>query len=587
MPNFFLAWESGMWIESSWDILMRALSDIGYWATADREYPSLIKWGQALFSIRYATRPIRWMSKLYDFGVALGKSWLSYAREHINEGSILLHNFERRQEPFPDLENEMKSKNIQLIYIATREWIHEKNISHVFENTFLIGALAAVLNIPYDIIEHALKRRYGKREDIWPINAACLKQWYSYIEDTYPDICLPTQSKHNTSLENKEAAERILLDGNAALALWAIHAGMRCYYAYPMSPSSSILWYIAKTAPHTWVLVKQAEDEISAVTMTIWSMYAWARAMTATSGWWFDLMTETISLSGMTEVPLVCVIVQRPWPATWLPTWTAQGDLNLAIYAGHGEFARIVIAVSDHQSAFALTQHAFNLAEQFQVPVILLSEKAIAENRRIVPKFATHTIPVQRWLVTDPEELAHIQRSERYKITDSWVSKRWLPTTSHTTYFCNGDEHKEDGTLDESSNTKHMIMKRIKKIHAIREVLPEPTLYGAEKADVSFIWWGSSKNPVLDVLNEYTTLWDKPYINYLHFEYMYPLQTTKIQEFLEKNPHACILENNATGQLHELLKKESISINNIWLKYDGRPFFVEEVKQKIEELMNH
>lgn len=230
----------------------------------------------------------------------------------------------------------------------------------------------------------------------------------------------------------------------------AIHAGVRTYFAYPMSPSSSILGYFAKTAPKTGVVVRQVEDEISAIQMSLGSMYAGTRSMTATSGGGFDLMTETISLSGMTEVPCVVAIAQRPGPATGLPTWTAQGDLMLSIYAGHGEFARIVIGVSDPVSAFELTQHAFNLAEVYQVPVIILTEKLISENRQTILPFEQNTIPIQRGLVSDPAELAKLVPSDRYKITDSGVSKRWVPTHAETIFYCNGDEHHEDGTLDES-----------------------------------------------------------------------------------------------------------------------------------------
>ncbi len=344
-----------------------------------------------------------------------------------------------------------------------------------------------------------------------------------------------------------------------------------------MSPSTSILSYIAKTAHLTWVTIKQAEDEITAIQLNIGSMYAGARALTATSGGGFDLMTETISLSGMTEVPLVCVIVQRPGPATWLPTRTAQWDLNLAIYAGHGEFSRIVIAVSDQQSAYELTQHAFNLAEEFQVPVMLLSEKVIAESRRMIPSFQQWTIPLERHLVDAPAELAHLERSDRYKLTESGISKRRLPGTSETIFFCNGDEHHEDGTLDESPATEHMIMKRIKKQKAILRKLPEPTVYGKETAAISFIGRWSSKNAVLDGIQAGMD------VNYLHFDYVYPLKTEKLKAFIAANDHVCILENNATGQLHQLMQKEGIHIQNDLLKRNGRPFFVEDIQEYVEK----
>lgn len=568
--NFFIAGEQGMWLASAGDIILDALAHMWYRARVDREFNSLIKFGETKVSIRFWTEQVYGSSTTYDFGVGVGKTWLKKAMNEVREGSILIHNFERWKEAFPTLEDDMQAKNITLLYIPTRELIHKMNLHHMFENTFVIWAIAHVLWISHETIESALHARYGKKEKLRKANQWCLKRWYDTIKKAL--FTLSPLVKGGAGGINK-----ILLDGNTALALWALHAWMRCYYAYPMSPSTSILSYLAKTADKTWITIKQAEDEITAVQLTIWSMYAWARAMTATSWWWFDLMTETISLSGITEVPLVCTIVQRPGPGTWLPTRTAQWDLLLAVYSWHGEFARIVIAVSDQLSAYELTQHAFNLAEQFQVPVILLSEKVIAESRRMIPEFKQGTIPVIRNLVTDPQELKDLQSTDRYKLTESWVSKRRLPGTSETIFFCNGDEHKEDGTLDESVESAHMIMKRIKKKKAILEILPEPVTYGNPEASISFVWWGSTKNAVLDCINNWAD------INYLHYDYVFPLKTQQLKQFITDNSHVCIIENNATGQLQQLIQKEWITIEHTFFKWNGRQFYVEDILEYIEK----
>jgi hypothetical protein len=338
----------------------------------------------------------------------MGKAGLLQAKELLLPGGTLLHNFERRQQAFPDLENEAKEEWTTLMYIPTREILHDLHLHHMFENALLIGAFARALGIPFETIEQACFEKRGKKEHLRDNNLLCLKSWYSY--QGIPTVTLP-ESTPTTQ-------KKILIDGNTALALWAIHAGVRCYYAYPMSPSSSILTYFADSAQQTWIVVKQAEDEITAIQMCLGSMYAWARALTATSWGWFDLMTETISLSGMTEVPLVCIIAQRPWPATWLPTRTAQADLQLAIHAGHGEFARIVIAISDQESGFHLIQEAFDLAEQFQVPVMVLTEKVIAENYRTVPVFHK-----QRQISTDDLLLIQISWKPSPEVKDIWLQK--------------------------------------------------------------------------------------------------------------------------------------------------------------------
>ncbi|MEY3197717.1 MAG: hypothetical protein RL023_362 [Candidatus Parcubacteria bacterium] len=280
------------------------------------------------------------------------------------------------------------------------------------ENTILIGAMAKILQIPFPMVEEVMSKKYGKKASLLEKNIMCLQYGFDAISDEY---IYPTGQKPVPT-----DGERLLIDGNTAIALGAIQAGVSCYFAYPMSPSSSILTVMAETAPETGVLVRQVEDEITAAQMTLGASYAGARAMTATSGGGFDLMTETVSLAGMIEVPLVICIAMRPGPATGLPTWTAQGDLRLALYGGHGEFARMVIAVSDPESAFLLTQHAYDLAERFQVPVILLTDKHIAENIQTIPYFPE-----------GPEVKRYLQKSSdvshRYEITDSGVSPRWLP----------------------------------------------------------------------------------------------------------------------------------------------------------------
>jgi 2-oxoglutarate/2-oxoacid ferredoxin oxidoreductase subunit alpha len=315
--------------------------------------------------------------------------------------------------------------------------------------------------------------------------------------------------------------------------------------------------------------------------------------MTATSGGGFDLMTETVSLAGMIEVPLVICIAMRPGPATGLPTWTAQGDLRLALYGGHGEFARIVIAVSDPESAFLLTQHAYDLAERFQVPVILLTDKHIAENIQTVPYFLEGP-EVKRYIVTDEEMQKSSASLHRYEITDSGVSPRWLPHPGNKTFFCNGDEHTIDGVLDESVDTEKMIIKRIRKLSAIEAVLPDPVIFGNIEAPLTIIGWGSTKNVMMDLLNaqDYDGSW-----RYVHVEYMWPMR----REFwsgifgsqISPNPSLsrgeqeqtrgiAVLETNATGQFADLLQQQfGVILEQRFCKTNGRAFYREEVSERM------
>ncbi len=562
-----------MWIDSSGEIISHALAKLGMRVTSDREYPSLIKGWQSNFNINFSTERLYGLTANYQVGVWLWKEGLLHCLDNIQSGGFIIHNFERRKLGVPDLLEQAKQKDITIVYIPTREICHQHKIWYLFENTLVIGAIAKCYGIPYATIEEALHKRYGKKESVREMNKKCLQEGYELIEK--PLVSLEVSSP-------LEQQERVLIDGNTALALWAIHAGVRTYFAYPMSPSSSILDYMAATALETWIVVKQAEDEITAIQMNIGASYAGTRALTSTSGGWFDLMSESISLSGMIEVPCVVVVAQRPWPATGLPTWTAQADLNLALYAGHGEFARLVVAVSDQESAFELMQHAFNYAELYQLPCIVLTEKAIAENHATVPKFMFNTIPVERWVVTAEWDLDKLQSKERYMVSESWVSKRWLPTSTATTYFCNGDEHGEDGSLDESPEVAQMISKRLRKLDALAQALPDPSLYGKADASIWVIGRWSTKMPMLDAIALLQA--EGIDISYMHIEWLRPLKTSALLAFMASKSKIIVVESNATWQLADLIQQQTwVTIDKRVLKWNGRSLFVEDVVEWIKK----
>lgn len=568
------AGESWMWVDSSGDIIMQTLAKKWYWISADREYPSLIKWWQANYNIFFSVERIRSASGKFDVWMWLWKVWLLYCLDHMPPWSLIIHTCEKRSEWPDDLQERAKKAWCELFLVPTRKILLENNFHLMFENTLIIWALAKVLWLSLDEITKWMYERYGKKASLREKNLFCLQKWYELIWDSVLPI-----DKIST-----HPWKRMFLEWNTSIALWAIHAGVRTFFAYPMSPSSSILGYMSATAQETWIVVKQVEDEITALQMNLWSMYAWARSLTATSWWWFDLMTETISLSGMTEVPCVVVIAQRPWPATWLPTWTAQWDLNIAIYAGHGEFSRIVVAVSDPESCFSCIQQAYTFAEVYQVPVIVLTEKNIAENRQTVPVFEQWTIAIQRWLIDDPKHLAKLKSTDRYKLTENWVSPRWLPTSSEVVYFCNWDEHKEDGTLDESPETSLMIQKRLKKMNVILDALPEPVSYWEwTYSDICFIWRWSTKNVMLDLIQDLKKVWIS--FTYMHYEWIYPLKKELLNDIYTTYETIVVIENNATGQLADLIQKETWQTKHErLLKWNWRQLTVEEVKTYISTL---
>jgi 2-oxoglutarate/2-oxoacid ferredoxin oxidoreductase subunit alpha len=681
-----IAGESGS-LSTAGNIVIDCLRHLGFYVYCEREFPSLIKGGRANVQINFAKYPIRSLSHKIQVGVALDREGVLDCLDTLGSGSIMINGFERWQKVIKDLPTQIEEKGITMYELPAREITEKLGGSAIMVNTVLVGFLFKVLGLELEPMILALTKQLAKKPDLLEINKNCAKFGYEYELELTNKLDLGNLGENNNTndrhLEHSERSSvvglnesivkkdklssntgmgsfaslkmtntpplppnHIFIDGNSAICLGALQAGCRAHYQYPMSPSTTVLTTFASWADKTGMLVKQAEDEITAIQMALGSMHTGTRAMTATSGGGFDLMTETISLAGMIETPMVCVIVQRPGPATGLPTWTGQADLNLAIHSGHGEYGKLVIACSDVQSCYENIQHAFDLAEKFQIPVMLLSEANIGMSSITVPPFEQNLISINRYLVNEeknsvilseakdpvpvldegtPIEKIKLTPSLRYQITESGVSHRWIPGTDEAIYFANGDEHHEDGSLDESLTAGDMIAKRVRKLKTIEDNLPEPELYSSlsnsysqneqvvgdnsplegwqsqtdgvdnmattpngdtevasTNKSISFLGWGSTKSTILDAIDQLAVTNPEITVNYLHFNYMFPLKTTLLKEFLTANPDTILIEGNATGQLGELITaKTGFQFQNKMLKWNGRPFYVEEIVEKV------
>lgn len=561
--------ESGMGLRSVGFILTNALKRMGHYVYSDREYPSLIQGGFSNVQIDFSLEPVRSLSTKVDIMVALDFPGLVNHVDEMPKGSTVLHTFERYNE-VPGLLKNAKRRGVQLLYIPAKKIAHAQGGNDIVINMVMLGYLWGALNLPMKPLEDAVRKQFADKPKILAIDLKCIEAG-AQLGRTDDRVALRPPVP-------KTVPKTISLDGNMALALGAIQCGVRAYYAYPMSPASTLLTYLADRAKQTGMVVKQAEDEITAAQMATGSMFMGTRALTATSGGGFDLMTETVSLAAMTETPLVIAIAQRPGPATGLPTWTAQTDLNLAIHAGHGEFPRVVLSCSDVSSCYEMIQHAMNLAETYQLVVILLTDKTIAEAQEMVAPFEHKKIPIQRGLITDKRALAQLTSTDRFKFTPSGVSPRWLPGSCKTIYYANSDEHGENGVLTEKADvTTAMIDKRMRKLDTVARVLPEPKVYGTPKgAAVSVVGWGSTKGVMLDAIRHFEQHGVR--INYLHYEYMWPLKTKRLQQFFKENTNVRLIEGNQGGQLGQLITGATgLKFKNRFLKYDGRCFFFDEV----------
>jgi 2-oxoglutarate ferredoxin oxidoreductase subunit alpha len=554
---------------STGSIIAKALERLGFYVVADREYPSLIKGGTSCFTINASRESINSLSATPDILVAIDKPCLMKYFPTLADGGTLVHGYERLSGITSVLE-EAVVRNVNVAHLNGRAITHEAGGSERMKNVVLIGMLWKVLGLPYETIADQIKTQFARKPNIIPPNLKCAKMGYER-----------TETQFNTKLPDS-VPETAFMDGNYAIALGAIHAGVRAYYAYPMSPSTHLLTHMANHANEFGYVVKQAEDEITVANLALGSMHAGTRALCATSGGGFDLMTETVSLSGIIETPFVCCLFQRPGPATGLPTWTGQGDLNLAMHGGHGEFARMVIAASDPTDHFELIQHALNFAEEFQMPVILLSDKVSAEQYVSVPPLRQNTIPIKRGLV-DKKDLDQLKNTDRYEMTESGLSKRWLPGESDAYYFANGDEHNEEGILDEDESAGDMYAKRMRKLDLAAKSMPEPVIYGDKSnADISFVGWGSTKGPLIDAIKDAKALGLK--VNYLHFSFMWPLKTKTLNQFFNDNSNVHLAEGNYTGQLGNLIEQQTQNrFKGRLLKWNGRPFFSEDLAKYIND----
>jgi 2-oxoglutarate ferredoxin oxidoreductase subunit alpha len=367
-----------------------------------------------------------------------------------------------------------------------------------------------------------------------------------------------------------------LLGGSEAVGIGSVAGGCDFVAAYPMSPSTGVLQWMASKAAENGIIVEQAEDEIAAVNMALGAWYAGGRGLTTTSGGGFALMTEGLSLAGMTETPLVVHLAQRPGPATGLPTRTEQGDLNLALYAGHGDFPRLILAPGNKREAVELARHAFLMADEFQVPVILLTDQYLLDSFSVEEVQVPVDLLQNRIVETAGDYM-------RYRITENGISPRGIPGYGQGLVRVDSDEHDEWGRIcEDTANREAMVAKRSRKFTALKEMTLGPESLGDPAADCLLLCWGSVRDTLKEAVSILNSLGGSRF-NLLCFTQLYPLPET-IGQLLE-GKRLVAVENNAAGHFADLVQKETgILIRERILKFDGFPFSVEELVHRIGPL---
>jgi len=540
-------------------IISKLAQRSNYFVFDYREYPSAIRGLKSSYQATIASKKIYSQNKKIDLLVILDKkSGLSHIKEMNPEGLVIYDSQEKL---------EIKTKGLHLIPFPISDILTDIKAPRVMRNIIAVGALTALLNFDLKILLDLIESEFKNKEiEILEMNERAAKNGYAIAKNKL--------SAFRIELEKGQAREQIFLTGNEAMSLGMIKAGCKFYSAYPMTPVTPILHYLAKNGPKYEIIVKQAEDEISVINMALGAAYAGARAAVATSGGGFCLMTEAFSMAGMTETPLVVIMGTRGNPSTGMPTWTEQSDLRLVLNAGQGEFPRIILAPGDVEEAFYLVAAAFNLAEIYQTPVAVLTDKYLGESRATIKSFEEDLIKIDRGKLNKYATKDY----KRYKITGDGISPRAFPGNGPGLVLANSDEHDEYGfSCEGSKNRKQQMEKRMNKLEHASRNLPHPEIYGPRSAENLIISWGSTKGPILEAMKKIKGT------KFLHLNLLWPFPKQVVTKALVMAKRIVAVENNYTGQLTELIRQETgIEIENKFLKYDGRAFYPEEIIDFIE-----
>lgn len=553
MYNLLIGGAAGQGLDTSAAILERLLKQAGCGVFTIRDLMSRIRGGHNFSLIRFGQEIPRSHSERLDGIIALNEETVRIHRDHLQpEGFILC-------------DNSVKSDDPRVIRLDMAAMATELGNARV-AGSVAIGAVLKLFGVPLDtkqayrVFEQSVKEIYVE------VNVRAVQAGYNGVSNKFEHV-------------GGDYMNHMIISGNKALAMGALTAGLKFYSAYPMSPSTSIMEYLALKAAETGIVVEQAEDEIAAVNMAIGASFTGARAMTGTSGGGFCLKVEALGLAGMSEIPLVLVNVQRPGPVTGLPTRTEQSDLKFMISASQGEFPRMVIALRHHEDAFYQTIRAFNLAEKYQIPVILLSDQYLADSTSTVPIFDPLKVPLY-----EPEGLSGQDGYARYHYTESGISPRKYPGTRDGFVAADSDEHDEYGHIVEDSETRiRMMDKRMSKLTLLKQDLQEPELLGPSEPEVLLLGWGSLYGPLEEAIR---LLNDKGEKNYgaLVFGDVWPLPQKLLKQMVASAKAVIHVEQNYTGQLASLIHEVTGIKTDIGiLKYDGRQFSGEEIASRVEK----
>ncbi len=555
-----IAGEAGQGLQAVGSLLSRLFARKGYYVFANQVVQSRVRGGHNWFAVRIADHPVHSPSLKTDILVALDQESSCHLKE-LGKDSIVI--FDSRQAAFPVGTGRM-------LDVPMAELASKSGGNKLMVNTVAASLVLGLLNFDPEDLFAFLLQSFGKKDkETAETNVRVARAGYDFARKLAPSI-------KTADMSRPAGKPKMLVGGSEAVALGALAAGCQFISAYPMSPSTGIMTYLASKAELCHMVVEQSEDEIASINMALGASFAGVRAMTASSGGGFALMVEGLSLAGMVETPVVIVLAQRPAPATGLPTRTAQEDLLFAIHAGHGEFPRVVTAPADIEGCFYATARAFNLADKYRIPVIILTDQLLMDSFATIDALHPEKIRIQRYLMSE-EELKQTKDHKSFLLTKSGVSPRALPGNPYCFVTADSDEHDEYGRITEDLDEvrPRMVEKRNRKTQGLLKEAKAPFWYGPRNAREVLIGWGSTYGALKEAVD--TLCEDGISIALAHFEDLWPLNR-KHFGFLNKKRPAVVVENNFTGQFADLITRTTgIIMDRRISRYDGLPFTSQEI----------
>jgi 2-oxoglutarate ferredoxin oxidoreductase subunit alpha len=551
--NILIGGEAGQGLITVGQILSKILVRSGYSIVVTQSYQSRIRGGHNTFAIRVGIDEVTAPKKSIDLLIAFDSDTVSFHQGDVTADGLIV------------LDEALHIESDLVLKVPFKDLAQER-----FSNIVALGVVGFLLGLDKKLMAQTVDDFFGKKD----INLAAENRHVLSIATEWAGT--HTSSNHNLAAVSK-SRERLMMNGNEAIALGAVSAGLQFYSFYPMTPATSIGLNLAAHATKMGLIVEQAEDEIAAINMAIGASFTGAPSMVATSGGGFALMVEGVSLAAMTETPVVVIVSQRPGPATGLPTRTEQGDLELVLHSGHGEFPRAIFAPGTVEECFHLTRKAFELAERYQGPMFLLTDQFLADSYRAVVPFDIKNLPTVHPGTKKSKSSHYI----RYAITESGISPRLFPGLTENLIVSDSDEHTEDGHITEDlSVRKRMVEKRVRKEKEICAEVTPPLIKGEEKADLLLVSWGSSKGAVDEAASHITSKGKK--VATLHFSQVWPLVPEHFIGYLESAQNVVMVEGNAFGQFARLLRRETgFQISNKVLRYDGLPITPEFILREL------